>query len=72
MRSKSQVKSVLDEIPGVGPARRKALMRHFKSIEDVKNATVEELCQVPEIPMNVAEQIVSFFATMQKKPHVLK
>ena len=72
LRSKSQVKSVLDEIPGVGPARRKALMRHFKSIEDVKNATVEELCQVPEIPMNVAEQIVSFFATMQKKPHVLK
>ncbi len=72
LRSKSQVKSVLDEIPGVGPTRRKALMRHFKSIEDVKNATVEELCQVPEIPVNVAEQIVGFFAAMQKKPHVLK
>ncbi len=72
LRSKSQVKSVLDEIPGVGPTRRKALMRHFKSIEDVKNATVEELCQVPEIPVNVAEQIAGFFAAMQKKPHVLK
>ena len=72
LRSKSQVKSVLDEIPGVGPARRKALMRHFKSIEDVKNATVEELCGVPEIPVNVAEQIVGIFAAMQKKPHVLK
>ena len=72
LRSKSQVKSVLDEIPGVGPARRKALMRHFKSIEDVKNATVEELCGVPEIPVNVAEQIVGFFAAMQKKSHVLK
>jgi len=67
LRSKSQVKSVLDEIPGVGPARRKALMRHFKSIEDVKNATVEELCQVPEIPVNVAEQIAGFFAAMEKK-----
>ena len=67
LRSKSQVKSVLDEIPGVGPARRKALMRHFKSIEDVKNATVEELCRVPEIPVNVAEQIVGFFAAMEKK-----
>ncbi len=66
LRSKSQVKSVLDEIPGVGPARRKALMRHFKSIEDVKNATVEELCQVPEIPVNVAEQIAGFFAAMEK------
>lgn len=67
LRSKSQVKSVLDEIPGVGPARRKALMRHFKSIEDVKNATVEELCRVPEIPVNVAEQIAGFFAAMEKK-----
>lgn len=66
LRQKSQVKSVLDEIPGVGPARRKALMRHFKSIEDVKNATVEELCQVPEIPVNVAEQIAGFFAAMEK------
>lgn len=66
LRSKSQVKSVLDEIPGVGPARRKALMRHFKSIEDVKNATVEELCGVPEIPVNVAEQIAGFFAAMEK------
>ena len=67
LRSKSQVKSVLDEIPGVGPARRKALMRHFKSIEEVKNATVEELCRVPEIPVNVAEQIAGFFAAMEKK-----
>ena len=67
LRSKSQVKSVLDEIPGVGPARRKALMRHFKSIEDVKNATVEELCRVPEIPVNVAEQIAGFFVAMEKK-----
>ena len=40
LRSKSQVKSVLDEIPGVGPARRKALMHHFKSIEEIKNADV--------------------------------
>ena len=70
LRSKSQVKSVLDEIPGVGPARRKALMRYFKSIEDVKNATVEELCRVPEIPVNVAEQIAGFFAAMEKKGNV--
>lgn len=72
LRSKSQVKSVLDEIPGVGPKRRKALMRHFKSIEDIKNASVEELTQVPEIPENVARQIVSFFDAMQKQPPVLK
>ena len=66
LRSRSQVKSVLDEIPGVGPARRKALMRHFRSIEEIKNASVEELCRVPEIPVNVAEQIAGFFAAMEK------
>ncbi len=61
LRSKAQVKSSLDDIPGVGPARRKALMRSFKSIEDIRNATVEELMSVPDIPENVAGQIYAFF-----------
>lgn len=61
LRSKAQVKSRLDEIPGVGPARRKALMRHFKSLEEIKAASVEELMLVPEIPQNVAEAICRFF-----------
>lgn len=61
LRSKSQVRSVLDEIPGVGPARRKALMRHFKSIEEIKNADVETLMQLPEIPKHIAEDICRFF-----------
>ncbi|MGN0377202.1 MAG: excinuclease ABC subunit UvrC [Suilimivivens sp.] len=61
LRSKSQVKSVLDEIPGIGPTRKKALMRHFKSIEEIKNADVETLSQVAEIPANIAEGIYHFF-----------
>lgn len=61
LRSKSQVKSVLDEIPGVGPARRKALMKHFKSIEEIKNATPEKLCEVPEIPEHIGRKIYDFF-----------
>ncbi len=61
LRSKAQVKSVLDDIPGVGPARRKALMRHFKSIEDIKNATVEELAEIPELNRKAAEAIHGFF-----------
>ena len=61
LRSKAQVKSVLDDIPGIGPARRKALMRHFKSIEDIRKATVEELLEVPELTRNVAEEIHGFF-----------
>ena len=61
LRSKSQVKSVLDDIPGVGPARRKALMRHFKSIEEIKGATVEELSALPELNRRAAEDIYEFF-----------
>lgn len=61
LRSKTQVKSVLDDIPGVGPARRKALMKAFPSLEAIRNATVEELAQVPEIPQYVAEGIYRFF-----------
>ncbi len=61
LRGKAQVKSVLDDIPGVGPARRKALMRHFKSLEEIKQATVEELLQLPEMNRQAAEAVVEFF-----------
>lgn len=61
LRSKAQVKSALDEIPGVGPARRKALMRHFGSINEIKEASVEKLCEVPEIPEHIGRQIYDFF-----------
>ena len=61
LHSKGQIKSSLDNIPGVGPARRKALMRHFDSIADIKEATIEELCRVPEIPRHIAEGIYDFF-----------
>ena len=61
LRSKKQVDLVLDKIPGVGPTRRKALMRHFKSIDEIKNASVENLCEIPEIPQRAAEEIYAFF-----------
>jgi excinuclease ABC subunit C len=61
LRSKTQVKSVLDDIPGIGPARRKALMRHFKSLEDIKNATVEQLAEIPEMNAQIAAEVVAFF-----------
>lgn len=68
LRSKSQVKSVLDEIPGVGPARRKALMRHFKSIEEIKAASAEQLAEVPEINRRAAEDIFNFFRKKTQQP----
>ena len=62
LRSKNQIHSVLDEIPGIGPERRKALMRHFKSIDEIRHADKEQLMELPEIPERVADQIVSFFS----------
>ena len=63
LRSKSQVHSVLDEIPGVGPARRKALMRHFRSIEEIRAAEVEELLAVDGMNRPAAEGIYQFLRT---------
>ncbi len=61
LRTKAQVHSVLDEIPGVGPARRKALMKSFGSIDELKTATAEEICSRADIPMHIAEGISRFF-----------
>ena len=64
LRSKGQVHSVLDDIKGVGPARRKALMKHFKDISNIRNATEEELMQAEGITKNVAAEIYAFFHQM--------
>ena len=61
LRTQGQVHSVLDDIPGVGPARRKALMKHFASIEDMKNASVEELKNIPSMNEKSAKEVYSFF-----------
>ncbi len=61
LRSKAQVKSVLDEIPGVGPARRKALMKHFRSIEEIKQAEVDTLMEVEGMNRTTAQGIYEFF-----------
>ena len=60
LRTKAQVHSVLDEIPGIGEKRRRALMKAFASIEDLKAADVETIAALPEIPRNVAEGIYEF------------
>lgn len=68
LRSKAQVHSILDEIPGIGPARRKALMRHFKSIEDIKAADVETLRQVPQMNEASAKAVFEFFRPEEHAP----
>ena len=61
LRSSNQVKSVLDEIPGIGPARRKTLLKSLGSVEAISQASVEELTQIEGIPQSLAETIFAFF-----------
>lgn len=61
LRSKEQVHSILDDIPGVGPARRKDLMKHFASLDEIRKATVEELKKLPSMNEKSAEEVYKFF-----------
>ena len=61
LRGKTQVKSILDDIPGIGQARRKALMRQFKDIEAVRQASVEELAAAPQMNRRAAQAVYDFF-----------
>lgn len=65
LRRQNQVHSILDEIPGVGPARRKALLKHFKDVSAIREATVEQLSGLPEIPESTARYIYEFFHKVQ-------
>ena len=61
LRSKGQVHSILDDIEGIGPARRKELIKHFKSIDNIKNASVEELSELSTMNEKAAQNVYSFF-----------
>lgn len=61
LRGKEQVHSVLDDIPGIGEARRKALMRKFKSIENIRDASLEELTMTEAMNARSARQVYDFF-----------
>ena len=60
-------RQVLDEIPGVGPARRKALMKSFPSIYEIRDATAEQIAMQADLPMSVAEEIYEFFHNHQEE-----
>ena len=61
LRADSQVKSVLDDIPGIGATRRKELLKHFKSIEVIRNATLDELQSAPSMNKKTAQAVWEFF-----------
>lgn len=62
LHSKNTIGSILDEIPGIGPKKRNALLKYFKSVEDIKNASYEELEKCPGISSMNAVQIKKFFS----------
>lgn len=61
LRGKAQIHSILDDIDGIGPARRKALMKYFSDIAKIKEASVEELKQVPSMNEGAAKKVYEFF-----------
>ena len=71
LRSKEQVHSLLDDIPGIGPTRRKALLRTFKTMENIRDATLEELENTESMNAASARQVYGFFhkEKEQNEPH---
>lgn len=67
IRSKTQVRSVLDDIPMIGAARRRALMRSFDSLEAIRHASEEELLEIPEMNARAAQAVVQFFKEEEEK-----
>jgi len=61
LRGKAQTHSILDDIPGVGGARRRTLMKHYGSLEALKNAEVEELAKLPSMNIRAAQAVYDFF-----------
>lgn len=61
LRSQGQVHSILDDIPGIGPARRKSLMKHFATLEEIKAAEIEDLKKIPSMDEKAARNVYNFF-----------
>jgi len=61
LREKRAIKSELDDIPGIGPARKKSLLRHFGSVEKITQATTEDISKVKGMSKKAAEDVTNFF-----------
>jgi excinuclease ABC subunit C len=62
VKGKKMIKSALEDIPGIGPARRKSLMQHFGSIDAIKKASYEELTEADGMTSAAAESVLEFFS----------
>ena len=70
LRSKTQVKSVLDDIDGIGPTRRKALMRRYQSLDKIREASVEDLALTESMSPQAAEAVYRFFHEPKDKQEI--
>ncbi len=70
LRNKKQIQSILDEINGIGPARRKALVNHFGSVNKIKALSAEEIAEAPTMNKNLAQNVYNFFHTPKKDENV--
>ena len=61
LRSEGQTHSILDDIPGIGAARKKALLLHFKDVDNIKKASLEELAGIEGMTQKAAEAVYNFF-----------
>jgi len=61
LRQKKQVHSILDDISGIGPTRRRALMKYFQSLEAIQSADIDEIMKVPAMNRQAAEEVYQFF-----------
>ena len=68
VRQKRTIKSQLDDIPGIGPARREALLKHFGSVQRIKEATVDEIAEVRGIPRKLAEKVKAMLSVPSGDP----
>lgn len=66
LRQKAQTNSILDEIPGIGKVRRQELLKHFKSLSNIKKASRDDLAKVPGIGLANADKIIEFFAKQEE------
>lgn len=67
LRSRNEIKSLLDDIPGIGAVRKKALMQQFRDIDHIKTASLKELGECPQMNENAAAAVYSFFHKEEEK-----
>jgi excinuclease ABC subunit C len=71
-RNEAMTKSILDDVPGIGPKRRAALLAYFSSVDQLKSASVEEIAKIPGVGQNAAEAVKEFFSEAAETSEVIE